>query len=159
MASSLPRRPSRPDHERRKQKALTLAVGQFNHALYFECHETLEEIWLEESGSDALFLQGIIQAAAALHNLHRGRFEGPARLLAAARAKLLPYGPSHLGVDLRSFCDLLQELHARARERDRARAEKTADETAEPGSEAASLPWNPHPAPRIFYREPPFEYR
>jgi predicted metal-dependent hydrolase len=143
VAAHAPRRPPRPDHERRKQKALTLAVGQFNHALYFECHETLEEIWLEESGPDALFLQGIIQAAAALHNLHRGRFEGPARLLNAAREKLLPYGPSHLGVDLRSFCELLQELHgeARARDRDRARAN-----------------WNPHPAPRILYREPPFEY-
>ena len=144
MATFPPRRPARPDHERRKQKAITLAVGQYNHGLYFECHETLEEIWLEESGEDRLFLQGLIQAAAGLHNLGRGRFWGPARLLQAAREKLLPYGAAHLGVDLSALCEELTTLHQQAAARDE-RSETASD-------------WNPRPTPRILYREPPFEY-
>lgn len=157
MGSTLPRRPTRPDHERRKQKAITLAVGQYNHGLYFECHETLEEIWLEEAGEDRNFLQGIIQAAAALHNLQRGRSQGPARLLQAARTKLLPYGPTHLGVNLRALCAELEKLHRQAVARD-ASGEASGDhETAE--ATAKGTPWIPSSAPRIPYREPPFEYK
>ena len=29
---------------------LLKGVEQFNSALFFECHETLEEVWLEEHG-------------------------------------------------------------------------------------------------------------
>ena len=32
-------------------------IEEFNSGLYFECHETLEEIWLEEHGEDRKFYQ------------------------------------------------------------------------------------------------------
>ena len=42
-------------------------IEEFNQGLFFECHETLEEIWLEEHGEDRAFYQGIIQIAATLY--------------------------------------------------------------------------------------------
>ena len=39
-------------------------IDEFNRQLFFECHETLEELWLEERGEDRKFYQGIIQIAA-----------------------------------------------------------------------------------------------
>ena len=42
---------------------LIRGIEEFNRGLYFECHETLEEIWLEEHGEDRKFYQGIIQVA------------------------------------------------------------------------------------------------
>ena len=39
-------------------------IDEFNQQFFFECHETLEEIWLEEHGEERKFYQGIIQIAA-----------------------------------------------------------------------------------------------
>ena len=142
MSSSRPWPPATPEHEQRRQEAITTAIGQFNRGLYFECHETLEEIWLDETGEDAYFLQGLIQAAAALHNLHRGRSGGPARLFASAQEKLLPYGKQHRGVALDKLLPQLERARTRAEELDQAQGD-----------------WDPAWDPRIAYREPPTPHR
>ena len=67
-------------------------IDEFNQQLFFECHETLEEIWLEEHGEDRKFYQGIIQIAAGYYKLQQGVPVGgneSARLLAEPGA-LLP---------------------------------------------------------------------
>ena len=110
----VPRRPTRPDHEARKRSALSRGVREFNGKLFYECHETLEEVWLEEPGDDVLFLQGLIQAAAAFHNARRGKWGGTERLLQAAMDKLSGYGDEHLGVDLAHLLDDLQGARRRA---------------------------------------------
>ena len=144
MSRNLPRRPTRPDHERRKQRAITLGVGQFNTKLFYECHETLEEVWLEEPGEDFLFLQGLIQAAAALHNLHRGRRGGPSRVLSAALEKLDRYGDHHLGVDLKRFRSALRAVRNLALRIDDPQDPITA--------------WHSDWDPRLHYEEPHFDY-
>ena len=47
-------------------------IQEFNDGLFFECHETLEEIWLEDHGEDRKFYQGIIQIAAGYYKLEQG---------------------------------------------------------------------------------------
>ena len=49
--------------EARYDPRLLKGIEEFNQGLYFQCHETLEEVWLEEQGEDRLFYQGIIQIA------------------------------------------------------------------------------------------------
>jgi predicted metal-dependent hydrolase len=90
-------------HAARKRAALAQAVAEFNAGEFYECHETLEVVWLEESGEDHRFLQGLIQAAAAYHNLLRGKDSGGLRLLVLALEKLGPFEPCHLGVDVTAF--------------------------------------------------------
>ncbi|HET9211902.1 MAG TPA: hypothetical protein VFR03_15970, partial [Thermoanaerobaculia bacterium] len=51
-------------------------------------------------------LQGLIQAAAALHQfLDLKRMEGPRRTLAKARRNLEPFAPAALGVDISDLLD------------------------------------------------------
>lgn len=80
-------------------------IEEFNQGLYFECHETLEEIWLEENGEDRLFYQGLIQVAAGYFKWQQGVPAGAVKLLRAGLDKLGRYGPSHLGVDLAPFVE------------------------------------------------------
>lgn len=47
--------------------ALARGVSLFNRGLYWEAHEAWEELWLELSGEPRLFVQGLIQLAAAYH--------------------------------------------------------------------------------------------
>ena len=58
--------------EGQQDPRLQKGIEEFNQQLFFECHETLEEIWLEEHGEDRRFYQGIIQIAAGYYKLEQG---------------------------------------------------------------------------------------
>ena len=51
--------------------ALKLAVAQFNQGEYWQCHETLEDIWILEEYPLRLFYHGLIKAAVGLLHLER----------------------------------------------------------------------------------------
>ena len=78
-------------------------IEEFNRGLFFECHETLEGIWLEENGEDRKFYQGLIQIAAGYFKWEQGVLIGAIKLLSAGLEKLAAYPPQHLGVKLDSF--------------------------------------------------------
>jgi predicted metal-dependent hydrolase len=84
---------------------LIQGIHEFNRGLFFECHETLEAIWLEEHGEDRLFYQGIIQIAAGYYKVEQGVLIGAIKLWRTGLEKLEPYGPAHLGVDLASLVE------------------------------------------------------
>lgn len=60
----------------------------FNRGDFFRAHELWEEVWLRAVGADRRWLQGLIQVAAGLHQLARGRPAPAARLLERAESKL-----------------------------------------------------------------------
>ena len=55
---------------RTRPTALKLAVTQFNQGQYWQCHETLEEIWIPEEYPLRLFYHGLIKAAVGLLHLN-----------------------------------------------------------------------------------------
>lgn len=65
---------------------------------YFECHEVLEELWLEE-GRDPL-LQGLLQVAVALYHCRNDNRSGACKLFRQALRKLDPYPAVCRGIDL-----------------------------------------------------------
>jgi uncharacterized protein len=93
---------------------LDKGIEEFNGGLFFECHETLEAIWLEDHGEDRLFYQGIIQVAAGYYKLQQGVLIGAIKLWRTGLEKLEPYGPAHLGVDLASLVSPTKDNLARA---------------------------------------------
>jgi len=38
-------------------------IEEFNNRYFFECHDTLEDLWMDTVGRDRLFLQGLIQVS------------------------------------------------------------------------------------------------
>jgi hypothetical protein len=84
-------------------------IQEFNDGLFFECHETLEEIWLEDHGEDRKFYQGMIQIAAGYYKLEQGVPAGALKLWRMGLEKLAPYGPAHLGINLDAFLQVVQE--------------------------------------------------
>ena len=79
---------------------LRAAVEQFNRGEFFECHETLEALWLAEPGPLRRLYQGILQVGVAFHHQRRGNYRGTMRLLASGIGYLLPFAPRCLGVDV-----------------------------------------------------------
>ncbi len=70
------------------QKELDAAARLFDSGEYFECHDLLELAWRREAGAEKLFLQGLIQAAAAYHKRKSGGLAGYEYLLGRARKNL-----------------------------------------------------------------------
>jgi hypothetical protein len=89
--------------EAQRDPRLVKGIQEFNQGLFFECHETLEEIWLEEHGDDREFYQGIIQVAAGFYKWEQGVLIGAVKLWRAGLQKLGAYPAIHLDVDLASF--------------------------------------------------------
>jgi predicted metal-dependent hydrolase len=75
-------------------------IEEFNQGLFFECHETLEEIWLEDHGEERKFYQGLIQIAAGYFKLQQGVPAGALKLWSMGLEKIEPYGPICLGVNV-----------------------------------------------------------
>ena len=66
---------------------------------YYECHDVMEELWLEEGRSR--FWQGLLQVAVGLHHYGNGNFSGAAKLLRAALEKLNGYADAEAGIDVK----------------------------------------------------------
>ncbi|OCT11990.1 hypothetical protein A8709_29475 [Paenibacillus pectinilyticus] len=65
---------------------------------YFECHEVMEELWLEE-GRNPLY-QGLLQIAVGLYHHGNGNPSGSIKLFTAGLEKLAPYPERILGINL-----------------------------------------------------------
>jgi len=73
---------SRYDHcDLSPSGALLQAFGEFNRRDWFDCHETLEDLWVGSEGEIRFFYQGILQIAVALHHWKNGNFGGALLLL------------------------------------------------------------------------------
>ncbi|MBI1804434.1 MAG: DUF309 domain-containing protein [Ignavibacteriae bacterium] len=78
-------------------------IDEFNRGYYFECHDTLEDLWHETRGPDRLFLQGLIQVSVGFYHFFNGNYKGAASQFTRGLAKLDAYRPSHKGVELEEF--------------------------------------------------------
>ncbi len=88
-------------------------VRHWNDREFFECHETLEELWFENHGPERKFYQGLIQGATAFLKLEKENLTGAKKLFAGALNCLEDYPPRYLGFRLREFVDLLETWQAR----------------------------------------------
>lgn len=89
-------------------RSLVEGIQLFNARKYFEAHEALEALWLNESGRRKTFLRGLIQVAAAFHHHSRNNLAGFRSLLVKGCSKLKPCGAEFAGIDLAGFLAQLQ---------------------------------------------------
>ena len=80
-------------------------IEHFNRGEFFDSHEAWEELWIEETGVDRRFYQGLIQAAVALYHLENGNAVGSRKLVDSSGSYLEGYRPRHRGLDVDSFLD------------------------------------------------------
>jgi uncharacterized protein len=80
------------------------AIDEFNGRLFFECHETLEAIWMEDPNPRTrLFFQGLIQIAVGFYHLGNLNFKGARNLLERGTTKVEAFAPERHGVDVASL--------------------------------------------------------
>ena len=63
-------------------------IRLFNAREFYDAHEVWEDVWREAAGLEKKFLQGLIQAAVALHHRSTGNVVGACSLVERARGNL-----------------------------------------------------------------------
>jgi predicted metal-dependent hydrolase len=87
-------------------------IEYFNQCDFFESHEVWEELWAENYGPSRKFLQGLIQAAVALHHFGNGNIRGAKKLYYGSRGYLAAYRPRHMGLDVERFLTDMDQCFA-----------------------------------------------
>lgn len=74
----------------------------FNQGEFFECHEVIEDLWLETPTADPHrdLYKGVIQAAAAIYQLDRGILSGALGLYRTSIKYLQKYQSRALGLNV-----------------------------------------------------------
>jgi predicted metal-dependent hydrolase len=85
-------------------------VEQFNSGQFYDCHDTLEAIWLECYGTEKKFYQGILQIAVACYHLSNLNWRGCAILLGEGMSRLGQYPADYAGIDVDALIDRSQEM-------------------------------------------------
>ena len=96
-------------------------IAEFNRGEFFQCHEFLEEAWMQESGRVRYFYQGILQVGVGFYHLKNGNWRGATGLLRNGITRLEEFEPASLGVDVARLVSqsehCLRQLERLGRER------------------------------------------
>lgn len=85
-------------------------VAQFNQGQFYDCHDTLEALWMEASQSEKGFYQGILQIAVSLYHLSNYNWRGAVILLGEGVNRLSRYEPDHGQINLEQVITQSAEL-------------------------------------------------
>lgn len=89
-----------PALDAEERAAFERGVAEFNAGLFFECHDTLEELWSGLRGPWRDFFQGLIQVAVAFYHLDSGNLGGAQSMLDRALRRFEGYPARYYGFDL-----------------------------------------------------------
>lgn len=85
---------------------------------FFECHEVMEELWMEEGRNP--FYQGLLQVAVGLYHHENGNISGAIKLFTAGIEKLSTSSETRLGIHIghlleksRNYVKLLEDIGAK----------------------------------------------
>ncbi len=105
MARRHPKYPPIPDPEH--SPYLDEGIREFNAGRHWHAHEAWEHLWLGLEGDDKLFVQGLIMAAAMLHQYARGVDRGVANHWVNVQARLPPHAPTKWAIDVAGLLEAL----------------------------------------------------
>jgi len=122
----------------------------FNRGDYYEAHDVLESLWLEQGreAKSGAFYKGLIQLAGGFvhmrkhhehpaHRIHGKRLSPAARLLKLAEKNIGPYGLEWEGLEIEPILELARETIRKLE-----------------AEEFSRNPWEPETSPRIQLPKP-----
>jgi uncharacterized protein len=75
-------------------------IEEFNREEFFECHEYLEDAWMEEPRRVRFLYQGILQVGVGFYHQQSGNWRGATGVLRNGIERLREFEPETLGLDV-----------------------------------------------------------
>jgi uncharacterized protein len=95
------------------RRGLAKGVGEFNAGYFFECHDTLEEVWSGVRGPARDFFQGLIQVSVGFYHFGNGNRGGALTMLERGLKRLAKYPDRYCRVELGGLRHEVAEWRAR----------------------------------------------
>jgi hypothetical protein len=105
-------------------------IDQFNSRAFYRCHDSIENVWVEEEGEIRVLYQGLLQVSVSFYHVQRRNSRGALKMLARGKGKLLPFLPDCQGIDVEGLLVQVERCEADLRQ-------NVADEAVQEG-------WFPH---------------
>jgi predicted metal-dependent hydrolase len=83
-----------------EETGFSRAMREFNGGRYFECHDILEALWVDSSGEEKIFLQGMIQVSVGFYHFFNGNPSGALSQWGKGTRKLSGFPQVHAGIDV-----------------------------------------------------------
>lgn len=93
--------------------ALLRGIAEFNAGAYWECHETLEALWVAERGPIRDLYQGILQIGVGFYHLRAGNRNGALKVLGRGLRRLDGLSPACQHVDVAGLARAARAMHDR----------------------------------------------
>lgn len=108
-----PKPPRLPPERWRENEAYLFGVDLYNFAYWWESHELWEALWhlTGHAGTEAQFLQGLIQVAAANIQRHLSKPDGPKRLAGEAVDRLRDVPETYMGLHVPGYIEAVRAYH------------------------------------------------
>ena len=92
--------PPEPQLDADERRQFARGVDEFNRGFYFECHDTIEDLWAGLRGPSRDFFQGLIQVSVAFYHLGNGNLAGAESMSRRALKRFERYPDRYFGFDL-----------------------------------------------------------
>jgi len=96
----MPPPPPEPVLEEAERREFEKGLAEFNRGCFFECHDTLEELWSGIRGPSREFFQGLIQVSVGFYHLGNDNRGGALTMLRRGLARLARYPDDYAGFEL-----------------------------------------------------------
>ena len=87
-------------NEKKMQELYFKGLFEYKSHLFFEAHETWEDLWSDYYLEDSKFIQGLIQLSVSFLHLERGNIKGAKSLLSKCESKFIIFSGIHRGVNI-----------------------------------------------------------
>ena len=91
------------------QMNLAYGIALFNSGKFWEAHEAWEEIWMNHPEDGRFFIQGLIQLAAAYHQLQKKVYRGVVIHLKQAQERLRLFPSDFLGISVSPILGVIDD--------------------------------------------------
>jgi len=88
---------------------LAHGIALFNSGKFWEAHEAWEEIWMNHPEDGRFFIQGLIQLAAAYHQLGKKVYRGVVIHLKQAQERLKLFPSDFLGIEVSPILGVIDD--------------------------------------------------
>jgi uncharacterized protein len=85
-------------------------IEEFNQQKFYNCHDTLEALWMEAREPQKKFYQGILQIAVSCYHLSNRNWRGAVILLGEGTRKLTEYQPDYEEIDVSQLVEQSSQL-------------------------------------------------
>jgi uncharacterized protein len=85
-------------------------IEEFNQQKFYNCHDTLEALWMEAREPHKKFYQGILQIAVSCYHLSNRNWRGAVILLGEGTRKLTEYQPDYEEINVSQLVEQSSQL-------------------------------------------------